>query len=159
MEPSPGGLGDWLPKSGSPEAPDSCGSRGRLGWWAFVGELEVDGPGAEHDECEGGVGGVDPVGPSDDRSHPGVRALGAAVAHAVFDGVQDDVSSLAHGAGGLDEGSEAGPLGSGALALQQHAGRLADEVAGEDGPELFLHLISRLREIPRTPTGSAQMAA
>ena len=42
-------------------------------------QLEVDGAGGEHDEGQGGVGGMEPVGPADDEADLGVEALDPAV--------------------------------------------------------------------------------
>jgi hypothetical protein len=82
-----------------------------------------------------------PVGAPDDEADLGVEAFDAAVGDAVFDGVEDEVAALAQGAGALDERFEPGALGSDAPAVQHYGGLVAGEVAGEDGPELFCHLV------------------
>ncbi len=53
----------------------------------FVGQGEVDRSAGEDDECEGGVGGVEPVGAPDDEAHLGVEALDATVGDALLEGV------------------------------------------------------------------------
>lgn len=101
----------------------------------------MDGSGSEHDEGEGGIGGVEAVGPSGDEADFGVEAFDSAVADAVFDGVQDEVSAVTHRLGGLDERGETGSLCAGTPPVKQFGGFVAGEVAGEDRPELFFHLI------------------
>jgi hypothetical protein len=72
----------------------------------FVGEFEVDGPGAEHDEREGGIRGVEPVGASDDEADFGVQSLDGSFADPVLDRVEDHVSALTDRLGGFDERRE-----------------------------------------------------
>jgi hypothetical protein len=55
----------------------------------------------------------------------------------VLDGVEDQVSALAHRAGHLDEGRRPGALGPGARAVEELAWPVPVEVAGENGSELL----------------------
>jgi len=96
-----------------------------------VGELEVDGAAGEHDEREGGVGGVEPVGASHDEPDLGVEAFDAAVADPVLERVDDQPTAFAHGAGALDERCQPGALRPGAPAVEQHDRVGGVEVAGE----------------------------
>ncbi|MFQ5556704.1 MAG: hypothetical protein ACE5GB_04240 [Acidimicrobiales bacterium] len=59
----------------------------------FVWELEDDGAGAEHDEGEGGVGGVEAVAATDDEPDSGVEAFNTA-GDGVLDGVRDEVAAF-----------------------------------------------------------------
>jgi len=49
----------------------------------FVGQGEGDGAAGEHDEGEGGVGGVEPVGAADEQPDFRVQSFDAAVADPV----------------------------------------------------------------------------
>ena len=54
------------------------------GWWGVVWEVEVDGSAGEHDGGEGGLGGVEAVGASDDESDFVVESFVASVGQAVW---------------------------------------------------------------------------
>src|SRR5436309_159569 len=79
---------------------------------SLVGQQQVDRPTGEHDQGEGGVGGVEAEGSSDDQPHPVVEPLDAAVVDAEPDGGDDAVDVGADGAGQLEEGLEAAASGS-----------------------------------------------
>src|SRR5439155_12653728 len=79
---------------------------------SLVGQQQVDRPTGEHDQGEGGVGGVEAEGSSDDQPHPVVEPLDAAVVDAEPDGGDDAVDVGADGAGQLEEGLEAAGAGS-----------------------------------------------
>lgn len=79
---------------------------------------------------------------ADDEPDLCVQPFDAAIRDAVLDGVEHEISAVAHGAGGLDEGRESGALCSSAPPVQQHLGMVAAEVASQDRSELFFHLIS-----------------
>jgi hypothetical protein len=54
-----------------------------------VGQFEVDGSAGEHDEAEGGVGGVEPVGAAHEEPDPVVEAFDAAVGQPKAEGIDD----------------------------------------------------------------------
>ena len=80
----------------------------------------MDGSGSEHDEGEGGIGGVEAVGPSGDEADFGVEAFHASIRDAVFDRVEDDVSALTNRFRCFDERSKPGSLGSGTTRRGAH---------------------------------------
>jgi hypothetical protein len=105
-----------------------CGSFG----WGFVAEAQFDGAAGEHDQGEGGLGGVEPVGAAGDQSDVIVQSVRPGVVHSEPYGGQDAVAVLADGVGDLDEGGQAGTAGLGAAPVEQPAGLLRVQVAGED---------------------------
>jgi len=61
----------------------------------FVREDVFDGPEGEHDEAEGGAGGVEAVGAVDDEADPAVESSVAGVVHAEAHRGQDAGTALA----------------------------------------------------------------
>lgn len=102
-----------------------------------MGQFEVDGSAGEHDEAEGGVGGVEPVGAAHDEPDPVVEAFDAAVGQPEAEGVDDVFAAPADGAGELDERGESAALGPCASPVEQLFGGGGVEVVVEDGPERF----------------------
>ena len=98
------------------------------------GEGELDGAAGEHDQGEGGLGGVEPERSSHDEPHPLVESLETGVGEPEADRGQDAVAVGADGAAGFDEWLEPGTLDSGTPAVQQVGGFGVGEVTGEDGP-------------------------
>ena len=76
----------------------------------LVWEPEVDRAAGEHDECEGGVGGVKSEGASDDEADSVVQALNAAIGQAVFDRGEDASSVGSDGVTEFDERGESAAL-------------------------------------------------
>src|SRR5450759_4061204 len=87
-------------------------------WSSFVWEDVFDGSQGEHDQGEGGAGGVEPVGPVDDEPYAPVESFLAGVVDAQSDRGQDPGSSFADGAGEGDERLEAASLCFGAETVQ-----------------------------------------
>ena len=67
----------------------------------------VDGSEGDHDQGEGGAGGVEAVGPVDDQADAPVESFVAGVVDAKADGCQDPGSSFADGGG---EGDALSPV-------------------------------------------------
>jgi len=53
-----------------------------------VGKLQLDRPGGEYDEGQGGVGGVETVGPPDEEADFGIERLHPTVEDAALDGLR-----------------------------------------------------------------------
>lgn len=85
----------------------------------FPGQAEFDGAGGEHDQGEGGAGGVEPERASHDEAYPLVEALEAGVGQTEADRGEDPLAVFADGAPGLDERLEAGALHAGAPAVEE----------------------------------------
>ena len=66
-----------------------------------------DGAEGDHDECEGGLGGVEPVGAVDDQSDPSVQAFVASVVDPETDSGEDASLAFADRLGDGDERLEA----------------------------------------------------
>src|ERR1019366_1700343 len=96
---------------------------------AFMREDVVDGPEGEHDEAEGGVGGVEAVGAVDDEPHPPVESFVAGVVDAEPDGGEDPVAPFADRVGGGDEWLETAALCLGAEPVEEHPDLRFGEVA------------------------------
>ena len=107
-----------------------------------VWEFEFDRSAGEHDEREGGFGGVESVGAVEHGADLVVQSLVAAVAHATVNGGSDAVLVFADGAGGLDEFRDPGPLCPGAPPVEQLEQLLGGQVAGEHRPQGFLELVA-----------------
>ena len=75
-----------------------------------IWEFECDRSAGQHDEREGGLGGVESVGPVDHGADLVVQSFVASVAHAPVDRGGDAVLVLADRAGGLDEFRDPGAL-------------------------------------------------
>jgi hypothetical protein len=119
-----------------------------------VGQEQLDGSAGEHHQGERSLGGVEPVGASDDQSYVVVESFGAAVVHPEADGGEDAVAELADGLGDLDERGEPGAAGLRAPAVDQLGGLLGVEVPGEDRPEGLLEAVGP----PQVPAATAQLA-
>ncbi len=107
------------------------------GQLAFVGEDVFDGPEGDHDEGEGGVGGVEAVGPVDDEADSPVESFVAGVVDAEADGGEDAISAFADRLGRGDERFEAAARGLRAEPVEEHSDFVFGQVAGEHGPQCF----------------------
>ena len=100
-------------------------------------QSEIDRTTGEHDECERGLGRVQAVSATDEETDLGIHSLDPTIADALFQGVDDDCSALAHRVGHLHERGETTAQRPGDPAIEQFDGVLRLEVAVEDGPELL----------------------
>lgn len=108
---------------------------------AFVWEDVFDGAEGEHDEGEGGFGGVESVGPIVDQSYSPVEAFVAGVVHAEPDRRQDPAAAFADGLGQGDERFQAAAGGLPAEPVEQLAGLRIVQVAGECGAQRLLEAV------------------
>jgi hypothetical protein len=114
-----------------------------------VWEVEVDGSAGEHDGGEGGFGGVESVGASDDEPDFVVEAFVAAVGQSAVDSGVDSVAVLADRAPGLDELGDTAALRAGAQTVEEIPDGSRIEVTGEHLTQGFLHLVGA----PEDPAG------
>lgn len=114
----------------------------------------VDGSEGDHDEGEGGLGGVEAAGAVDDEPDPAVEAFVAGVFDPEAYRGEHPGSVLADGLGDGDELFQPGAGRFGAEPVEQFGDLGVVEVAGEDSPEGFFQGV----RAPQSPAVTFQFA-